>query len=334
MEMVLVNNRTAIEAWGRGFAAQAKPWNESPGITCMYEARHLEHIAPLLPALSTPVSIATQTPRNRNRSAHWQCQVWSRPFPPHSLWKLCEPNVLISAPWFCFLQMASKLNLADAIRLGMELCGTHSTLPFSPRIIFSGTLTPEEIKRGFVKATPITNVRQLRAGLASLSDHKYATAVIAAQYIIDGSRSPAESRVYIIFCLPAKRGGYGLPRPVLNETIPLPEHLRNLCGSPYYIADFYYPNHGLVVEFDGHYHWEGNVRMDDNVRDLIFRELGITVIRMGKRQIENPLLMDLQVQEICRHLGIQYREPTDYVLKARTKLRKEALNWSSDLYGA
>ena len=334
MEMVLLNNRSAIEAWGRGFARGAKPWDDDGTIMCVYEVRALNDARLLLPPVSTPISIATQSPRNRNRSARWQCQVWSKPFPPHSLWKLAEPNILISAPWFCYLQMASKLNLADAIRLGMELCGTHSTLPFSPSITFNGTLTAEEIRNGCAKTPPITNARQLRAGLAMLPNHKSAMAVIAAQYVLDGSRSPAESRLYIILCLPTKRGGYGLIKPELNVKIPLPKHLQDICGSPYYIADFYYPHHGLVVEYEGHYHWEGNARMDDNVRDLIFRELGITVIRIGKKQLENPALLDLQVREISRRLGIKYHEPTDYVLKARAKLLKDVLNWSSDLYGA
>jgi hypothetical protein len=138
--------------------------------------------------------------------------------------------------------------------------------------------------------------------------------------------------LYILLYLPVRLGGYGLPRPVLNESIGLPEDLQRIVGVQHYRCDFYYKDERLAVEYDGGYHWEGEQRMDDNTRQLILEKMGITFIRIDKKQMENPKLLDMQARRIAKHLGIRIRMPGERALQKRGELRRQTLDWNVDLY--
>ena len=327
----MLNTRSAIEAWQRGFAANARPWN-GKDVLCICGIRELEKLKESLPPLCTPMSITATARESRSQSSRWVCRVWSRPFPPKAIYQLWQPDICVEAPWFSYLRMASRLTLPDAIRLGMELCGTHSTLPFSHGLTPPFTLTEQEVKNGFVSTKPIVGAEELRRQLREFSPHAYAKAVYAVQFIVDGSRSPGESRLYILLCLPVKLGGYGLPKPELNVRLDVPPKLQRICGKQHVVCDLLYRKEKLVIEYDGGYHWEGEQRMDDNIRDLVLGEMGYTVIRIDKKQLEKLDTMDMQAANIARHLGIRMRTPSERSLKARIRLRAETLDWSTDLY--
>ena len=55
----------------------------------------------------------------------------------------------------------------------------------------------------------------------------------------------------------------------------------------YFIADFYCAEKKLVIELDGKIH-EGREEYDEN-RDLIIREMGLTVVRFKNHEIENAI---------------------------------------------
>ena len=318
--------------WQRGFMYKAFIVPAGFAFTCITDAKTLTDTAASLPPLARPLCIDAQTRGTRTRSTAWDCHVWGKPFPAGSLYQPGIPGVLVGAPWFSFLQMSSHLNLPDAIRLGMELCGTHSTLPFSPKLTLPYTLTPREIKNGFSDCSPITSAEELKALLSQTPAGKRSKAYMASRFIADGSRSPGESRLYILLCLPVRLGGYGLPRPILNARIDLPEELQRITGAQHYRCDLYYEDPGLAIEYDGGYHWEGEQRMDDNTRQLILETLGITCIRIDKKQLENAALLDMQARRIAKHLGFRVRKPGERAMKKRIELRRQVLDWNVDLY--
>ena len=337
METVLLNTRSSIEAWQRGFANNARLLEHGHTITCVGNAKTLKTLSNAVPDLCMPITIAVEDSGKRCESNGWKCQVWSKPFPPSSVYRMNEQGVCLSAPWFCYLQMAPTLNLADGIRLGMELCGTHSTLPFTPGIARTFELSEREIHNGFVDTHPVMTSKQLQAFLSAMGLGRQSKSVIAARFVIDGSRSPGESRLYIVLCLPTRLGGYALPKPLLNYRIDIPRHLWEAAGTDRYYVDFFYPGEmyaGITqaVEFDGGYHWQGNQRMRDNVRQILLEEMGIHVMRIDKLQLQNMEVMDLQAQRLADALGVRLRQPTPSVLCARKKLFKQALDWHSSLY--
>lgn len=214
METVLLNTRFALECFERHMLDSAIPISITSEVACIGTVRELEQRMDGIPPASRPIVIAVEAKHKRNHSATYRCQVWSKPFPPHAIYQLPQSDICAASPAFCYLQMAAKLTLADAIRLGMELCGSHSTLPFATDIEPSFKLAERERKNGFTSRPPLITSEYLRTWIAN-SGHTRSRAAVAARYVIDNSRSPGESRLYIMLCLPAKMGGYGLPRPTL-----------------------------------------------------------------------------------------------------------------------
>lgn len=52
-----------------------------------------------------------------------------------------------------------------------------------------------------------------------------------------------------------------------------------------YIADFYCPKAQLVVEVDGGQHWEPDRAEADQIRDAVFGQLGLKVLRFSNRDV-------------------------------------------------
>ena len=333
METVLINNRSAIECFDRGFVDTVSSLPRVDRLRFIGGVHELDNYSVSMPPISKPCSILVAAQEERNHSRDWRCQTWSKPLPPGSVYPLQHGEACVSAPWFCFLQMASKLNLVDGIRLGMELCGSHSTLPFAPGFVPNFSLSDEERHNGFVTKPAIITANELRAQVASAfpvgTRSKVATAV---RFVMDNSRSPGESRLYILLCLPLSYGGYGLPKPLLNFRIDLTDELKEIAGWDRYYVDMYYHRKRLAIEYDGGYHWMGEQRMDDNLRELILKKMNIEVIRIDKRQLQNRDAMDLQARELAKKLGVRVRASNQNAYAARTELRKQVLDWSSNPY--
>jgi hypothetical protein len=163
METVLLNTRYALECHERGLLEGAQLLDESIPISCVGSVRELKRRIDHIPQASKPIIIAVDDKRKRNTSPEWRCQVWGKPFPPRSIYRLPEKDVCVASPAFCYLQMAARLSLANAIRLGMELCGTHSTLPFAPDLKPDFVLASRDIKNGFVARPALLSANELRS---------------------------------------------------------------------------------------------------------------------------------------------------------------------------
>lgn len=333
MKMILINNNSAIECWERGLAAESSPVHPRKDVSFTGNVSDLANLAGSIPPISRPISIAVDKSEKRNHADGWHCQVWSKPFPEGSIYQIGETGVCLSAPWFCFLQMAARMSLPAAVQLGMELCGSYSTLPFSWGTACAYPMTQRERENGFVNSPPIADAGLLRSEISRvLPDSSRSMVRKAARYIADNSRSPAETRLYILLCLLVRYGGFGLPQPLLNARIAIPPELQSIAGKHCYLCDQYYPEGRLAVEFDGAYHWQGGQRMDDNLRELILGKLGIRVLRIDRKQIASPLAMELRAAEIARILGRRMRTPEENAQRARARLRAQVLDWGRRVY--
>jgi hypothetical protein len=135
------------------------------------------------------------------------------------------------------------MDIISCALIGIELCGTYGMScdigadPFYER----GSRTTRE---------------NLRARIGEPGISKTGVYAKAMQYVGNGSNSPIESKLFLIFTLPRKRGGLGLPAPVMNQPITLTQEAADACGSPALSPDFRWENHKQIIEYDSTDYYE------------------------------------------------------------------------------
>lgn len=88
-----------------------------------------------------------------------------------------------------------------------------------------------------------------------------------------------------------------------------------------FIADFYAPSIGLVIEVDGGYHHEGMQRRSDAVRDAAMRRAGMKVVRVPNEAAVNA--RDLVRRVIAKAIADRQADP------AGSKTSTAAQSWGS-----
>lgn len=236
----------------------------------------------------------------------------SGPFPAGSFERLAGQVYTVSAE-LLFLLAARTLPLVRLLELGYELCGTYR-------------LTEGVPAYGRI---PLTNVAHLRAYLNRATGiHGRKKALRATQWLVDGSASPAETALAIVFVLPYRHGGYGLGGFQLNRSITLNETAARMLGRSTIRPDFYWPKARYPVEYDSSLYHSGREQADyDERRRNAYSamKMGITVLR--PRHILNFGLMDEAAQVIRKNIGKKPgRAPTDYTY-LKEELRQEAFRY-------
>lgn len=129
------------------------------------------------------------------------------------------------------------------------------------------------------------------------SDHLDLT--LKLDHAREGSQSVAESRCHLLF------DDHGLPRPTQQLEV------RDERGWLLGIVDFAWPEHRLVVEFDGKEKYHRHRRDGESIEQMVMREkdredriravTGWTVIRISWADLEDPRLL---IARLRRHLAV------------------------------
>lgn len=243
---------------------------------------------------------------------------------PLGLGSLCKigHGEYVFTPEMCFYQVASvsvttlkgkvdaRVRIVAVILLGLELCGCYSL---------------STSKRGFFDRKPLTSVSRLvRTAFELSSCYGISRMREALPWILDGSRSPKESQLYLILCLPAELGGFGLPKPELNHTIDVGRisdgffaH-REICT-----VDFYWAFARLVVEYDSKaFHADlgtDKVQRDDARADAL-RELGYDVVTITHDDLFDEQRLHAKAEGIAQRLGVELPPSTEEYLDMHQQL--------------
>lgn len=178
-------------------------------------------------------------------------------------------DVYLSMPAFVFLQMATELTHVELIMLGMMLCGYYSPWPTLGRSKLNGNLdTPlTDLHKNMVcfaqsfELQPICSEYALRRFIDNRKDVKGIKAARAAlPWVRENAASHMETALYLLLCLPVRRGGYGIPIPVLNPKV----EVRQASGQTICFPDLYWRNPSIDVEYQSD--WE-HATIDANYRD-------------------------------------------------------------------
>lgn len=222
-------------------------------------------------------------------------------------------HIALTSPEFCFLQMARSHAWFDLIALGFELCGDYVLAPDAPR--------------GFLPRSPISTPDDLVAFAASAHNFTGSkTARKAARQILQGSRSPKETKVCMLAHLPRLQGGMGCKTPLLGQEIEAPDPAARILGTRTFKPDLYWPEHRMVVEYSNRTWPSAQERLNyDKLVRNAYRMLGITAISLGKDDLPDDAGLRKRFELVNRKCGRRLQAPNDRHLARQ----RELLDWMS-----
>lgn len=248
------------------------------------------------------------------------------PVPPGSLSQVGNGTYLFT-PAFCLLQIASiatkrwgkeverKFLVVIVAQLGCEICGRYSI--------------SQDGNGSIDRVFPLTSVGEI-AQLALGHAGAYGSSLLrqAIPWIIDNLRSPRETQLFLLLCLPASLGGYDLPTPLSNYGIDVSWVAEGFFATwETCSVDLFWPQFKLIVEYDSDM-WHADQGVDkveaDKHRAAALEDLGYTVISVKREDVTKPKLMQAKAQEIADAMKRQLPKETDE-FKAANKLLRNYL---------
>lgn len=301
--------------------------------------------------VSTPVDLLVPSASQRSRGRRARLHVWVHDIPPHALIRLSD-SLFVSTPEFVLLQMAGhhpkhqplidsfardlraaqaaqdmanlerplpydnpfawelKARLVEMILVTMEFCGSY-------RLAVADKPTAYRLD------PPMTRKRAL-----ALLDHvpklygrkRVRTALDLA---MERSASPMETALALMLTLPEDFGGYGLPQPLLNEPLGIPDHEVLWTGGPFVTPDMLWKDSSLVIEYDSdEFHAQQGRRKatQDASRSNVLAALGHTVLRVTTGTIRAPGELDRLARQVAHRIGCAVPEANEVLEIRRGRL--------------
>lgn len=305
--------------------------------------------------VSRPIDILVPTSLMRTRGKWARTHGWALPLPAGSMRRVA-PSVVISSPEFVILQLAHRhimhqaandramdallaerdallelgidemppfedpvawerlLHLVGVARVAMELAGTYrlptplgDTRYKQPTLASIGSMVTFLDREEFARSEIAADVARARMALGLAADH---------------SASPMETALFLLLTLPVGLGGFGLPRPVLNEPVSGGEGdgLR---------PDMLWAEAGVVLEYDSlEFHaGAGRDRTDHDImreNELVTAGYRVFVATPG-------IVMDLGrvtklAEQIAQALNLSLAQPAPSELRLRERLHRELMS--------
>ena len=275
-----------------------------------------EFIAP-----GRPVDVIAFSEIERRRSKDVRCHVWNTALPANAFYRM--RGEFVSSPEFVFLQMASEISIEQLIALGCDLCGSYVLLP--KNVSHPGSL--DEMPK---RVSPLTNTAKLAEFLDAVGRaNGKVKAKRALKYVVDGSRSPMETMVYMLLCLPVMLGGYGLPKPEMNAPIPLDEDARAIAGRRDCFGDLCWPDAHppLDIEYHGEVHVGAEKMKSDVGRELGIEHMGWRVMTVTSAQVFDENRFEVVAIDAAATIGKRLQKAVFEAVQQRGFLRNELHQW-------
>ena len=322
---VFASHDTALDYWRRHFSPAAEigsPLQVNPGEAFAFTKDDVLGCFPELYAdPDKPIHVLVFDEKMRRPSRRVTCHKWTTGIPRGAFhgWG----SFRVSSPEFLFLQMASQLTIVQLIALGLELCGTYILLP-------KGAILPGSFDEYPERIAPLTNIGKIKAFLDDIGPARGAKkARRALKYVVEGSRSPMETKTYMQLCLPPALGGYGLPKAELNMEIRLDEEAQKLSSFPSYWGDLCWRMKKLDVEYNGDVHAGVAKMRRDAARALAIEHMGWRIITVTCLQAFDIAKFEVIAKEAAVHLGHRLRPSILGETPARLALHVELDAWMS-----
>lgn len=236
-----------------------------------------------------PLHVLVPSAGSRLRRQEVISHVWSTPLPEEALYRL-TPEVLLASPQFCLQGISARESSVKAVVTAMEISGCYGRTP--------------RAKDGFIMRPPLAKLSDLREHFDHNHSYGAKQARIALHHAIEGSRSPMETVVILLFTLPVKMGGCGLPAPEVNVRIQIPPYLQHALGKPYVVVDLCWRDVRIILEYDS-YLWHSTAFAvdSDSTRNEGLRDMGWMVRSVTAGMLANDGMRRHLVSKVMECFG-------------------------------
>ena len=256
--------------------------------------------------------------------------VRSKLLPDRSFYKLGDDDVYVASPELCLMQLATKLTEPQVVKLALEMCASYAIDPYDSNLVFAPfAIDSDDSSPGISKRPPLTDAKKLESYAARLLvPGSRAKSAHFLRYIADGSASPRETALLMLFCMPPRYGGYGFELPELNRRIELTHSEQLAIGVHHFDCDFYWPHRRVAVEYDSTMHHTAEEKQErDAIRRNMLQYKGVRVITATRLQVNNAYQFDKLARQVARAIGKRLRIPEKEHIAARDQLRKTLFSW-------
>ena len=295
---ILLSGISAWEYWCYAAHARCMP---RPSARCAREqsygkpsAKEVHALGECFPFLSAPLHLLAPNPRLRCRCKGVMSHVEPSKLGQQGVYRIGEGRYVVS-PAEVFLQLATVLPFPNLLEVGFELCGRYAR-PIGGYLEL-GRRDP------LASAAGLDRFLERMASVPGAS-----TARRAVCFILDGSWSPMETSSVLYLCLPFRLGGYGLPAPLMNAVVPVPDKDRAHVGKSFYRCDLYWPEARFAIEYDSNLHHTGAGRIaQDASRRTDLAYLGVEVATLTQGQVRDRRELDRIALLLAKRLGKRLR---------------------------
>lgn len=290
---------TAFEYWLRARCRDVADGNAGRHAfrDCAPSIRSVAHLEKCMPYLAAPYHCLVPSRSDKRNLANVITHVSSIQYSQGSFVQVAH-GIYISSPELCFIQLARDSEQERLIFDGYLLC---SKFAFAHE-------TPSE-QGGLPKRDPVTSTKSIERYLAANSNLPgSAPARKALAHVIDNAASPAEIQTAMRLSTPCRLGGFGLPKPVLNQRIDLSSRARKFASRSYHEADLCWPDAKLILEYDSdREHLNPTTHAEDAIKRGVLEEMGYQVIVVTNLQLRSTEEMGKVAQRIAHRLGVRIR---------------------------
>ncbi|RVU96891.1 hypothetical protein EII22_09235 [Coriobacteriales bacterium OH1046] len=298
--------------------------------------------------ISQPIDILVPSSSVRSRGKRACTHSWATMIPPASMLRM-HKSVIVSTPEFTILQLAHRHvrripvydKMIDRHLAEKELLAQHGIDAPAPvedllewehmRHIVSIAQTAMEFAGTYRLATPATDVAYKMPQLMTIES---ALALLDSSYerndsprarralclAANGSASPMETALFLMLTLPVEMGGFGMPRPELNRSVPVRLGDENLA------PDILWREKKLVIEYESE-EFHAGLGRDKTDRDIMraneLRSSGYQVLEATPGIACQLPRAKMLVEQVARLLGVVLPMPDDNQRRMRERLHRE-----------
>lgn len=260
----------------------------------------LSPIIPFADLDGTPLHIFVSSQCLRTKTRGIVRHLMTPELPEGSLLRVA-PGILCPSWELRFVRgCAETRTFADAVMLGIELCGTYAHQTLGHR--------EQPIDTDLARVTSVIRLAGFLRRASGMRGTKKARE--ALRWVLDNANSPREGALGSIQCMPPRIGGLGYPRPTLNERVDVPRNKRHLTRSDHYLPDIFWLAFLLDLEYDSdEWHLTPRRVRYDKGRLNDIQALDIHVMPVTTDMIDHFDKFELLERQIGEHMAHTLGEP-------------------------